>query len=133
MNRQLNNDESLVKHIIPEFALGRRRMTPGSGYLQSLTKENVDVVTSGAVQITENGVVDATGKEHSVDVIICSTGFDTSFAPPYECIGRNGQDLRKKFGDFPKGYFSTMVDEFPNLFCKSVLLSAHTLPLTRLA
>ena len=51
----------------------------GSGYLQSLTKENVEVVISEAVRFWENGVVDEAGKEHAVDVIICSTGFDTSF------------------------------------------------------
>ncbi|KAF7556347.1 hypothetical protein G7046_g6330 [Stylonectria norvegica] len=116
MQNQLGHDERLVSHLIPEFALGCRRMTPGSGYLQSLTKDNVEVVTSGAVRLTEAGIIDETGKEHRADVVICSTGFDTSFAPPYECIGRGGQSLRKKFGDFPKGYFSIMVDDFPNLF-----------------
>ncbi|KAM0431515.1 hypothetical protein ACHAPT_005493 [Fusarium lateritium] len=116
MKEQLEHDERLVDHLIPSFALGCRRMTPGSGYLQSLTKDNVQVVTTGAARFTENGVVDEDGQEHAVDVIICSTGFDTSYATPYECIGRNGQNLREKFGDFPKAYFSVMVDEFPNLF-----------------
>ena len=35
MSEQLNHDEKLTKHMIPPFALGCRRMTPGSGYLQS--------------------------------------------------------------------------------------------------
>ena len=118
MKEQLGHDERLVNHLIPDFALGCRRMTPGSGYLQSLTKDNVQVVTSGVAGFTENGVVDETGQEHAVDVIICSTGFDTSFAPAYDLIGRNGENLREKFGDFPKGYFSTMVDGFPNFFRK---------------
>lgn len=118
MREQLSHNEKLSGHLIPGFALGCRRMTPGSGYLQSLIKDNVDVVTSGAVKFTENGVVDEAGNEHTVDVIICSTGFDTSFAPPYECIGRNGRVLKEKFADFPRGYFSTTVDEFPNLFRK---------------
>ncbi|KAF4463141.1 cyclohexanone monooxygenase [Fusarium albosuccineum] len=127
MKEQLNHDERLVEHIIPGFALGCRRMTPGSGYLQSLVKDNVEVVTSGAVRFTENGVVDETGKEHAVDVVICSTGFDNSYSPPYECIGRNGQNLREKFGDFPKGYLSIMVDEFPNLFRTRSFLSTFKL------
>ncbi|KAK5989781.1 FAD-binding monooxygenase moxY [Cladobotryum mycophilum] len=116
MSDQLNRNEELTQHLTPNFAIGCRRMTPGSGYLESLTKDNVEVVKTGAARLTEDGVIDEDGKEHKVDVVICSTGFDNSFAPPYECIGRNGTDLREKFGDFPKGYLSIMVDEFPNLF-----------------
>lgn len=118
MKEQLNHDETLSGHLIPDFALGCRRMTPGSGYLESLTKDNVQVVTSGATRLTETGIVDESGTEYKVDVVICCTGFDTSYAPPYECIGRKGENLRKRFGEFPKAYFSVTVDDFPNLFCK---------------
>ncbi|PMD30016.1 FAD/NAD(P)-binding domain-containing protein [Hyaloscypha variabilis F] len=116
MNEQLNNDTRLVKHLVPEFALGCRRMTPGSGYLQSLTKSNVDVITEDVVRLTEHGVVDASGTEHKVDVVVCATGFDTSFTPHFECIGRGGKSLKEQFGDFPKGYLGIMAENFPNLF-----------------
>ena len=119
MNEQLNNDTRLVKHLVPEFALGCRRMTPGSGYLLSLTKSNVDVITEDVVRLTEHGVVDASGTEHKVDVVVCATGFDTSFTPHFECIGRGGKSLKEQFGDFPKGYLGIMAENFPNLFRKS--------------
>lgn len=121
MKKQLNNNQELVDHLTPSFALGCRRMTPGSGYLESLTKDNVQVVKTGAAGLTENGIIDEEGNEYKVDVVIFATGFDTSFAPPYECIGRNGANLNKRFHDFPKGYLSIMVDDFPNLFRKWLL------------
>jgi cation diffusion facilitator CzcD-associated flavoprotein CzcO len=93
-------------------------MTPGSGYLQSLTKPNVHVVTESAVRITEDGVVDESGNEHKVDVIICATGFDTSFTPHFKVIGRNGANLKEQFGDFPKAYLAITAPNFPNLFCE---------------
>lgn len=128
MREKLNNDERLSDHLIPDFALGCRRMVPGSEYLQSLTKDNVEVVTSDAVRFTERGIIDGDGNEHVVDVVICATGFDTSYSPPYECIGKNGQNLREKFGDEPRGYLSIMVDAFPNFFCELSLCAARELP-----
>jgi cation diffusion facilitator CzcD-associated flavoprotein CzcO len=88
-----------VKHLVPQFALGCRRTTPGSDYLESLIKSNVDVV-----RLSEHGVVDASGTEHKVDIVVWATGFDTSFTPHFECIGRGGKSLKEQFGDFLKGY-----------------------------
>lgn len=118
MAEQLGHDPRLTKTMTPEFALGCRRMTPGSGYLQSLTKENVEVVTESVIKFTKDGVVDESGNEHIVDVVICATGFDVSFAPHFQVIGRNGANLKKQFGDFPKAYLGITAANFPNLFCE---------------
>ena len=118
MTQQLDNDPRLTKKMIPEFALGCRRMTPGSGYLQSLRADNVEVVTESAARLTQDGVVDEAGIEHKVDVVVCATGFDTSFTPHFKIIGRNGANLKEQFGDFPKGYLGVTAANFPNLFRK---------------
>lgn len=119
MAGQLGGDETLVKHLTPPFALGCRRMTPGSGYLQSLTAENVEVVKKSAGSFTERGIVDEDGVEREVDVIVCATGFDTSFTPHFELNGRNGAEIHKQFGEFPKGYLGIAAENFPNLFRES--------------
>jgi cation diffusion facilitator CzcD-associated flavoprotein CzcO len=116
-------DEKISKKMIPEFALGCRRMTPGSGYLESLTKDNVEVIHESAVRLTETGIVDESGIEHEVDVVICATGFDTSFTPHFKVIGRNGADIKKQFGDQPVGYLGITAENFPNMFCKSPSLA----------
>ncbi|TVY68915.1 putative sterigmatocystin biosynthesis monooxygenase [Lachnellula suecica] len=116
MAEQLGHDPLLKEKMIPEFALGCRRMTPGSGYLQSLTKDNVQVVSESIVKFTEKGVVDESGNEHEVDVVICATGFDNSFTPHFEVIGRKEANLKEQFGDAPKAYLSVTVENFPNLF-----------------
>ena len=101
-------------------------MTPGSGYLQSLTKENVEVITQSVVKFTPDGVVDESGNEHKVDVVICATGFDVSFAPHFEVIGRKCANLKGQFGDFPKAYMGITVENFPNLFCKLIAPSCRS-------
>ena len=118
MADQLGHDEKLVKHMTPPFALGCRRMTPGSGYLQSLRADNVEVVPKSAVQFTEQGVIDEDGVHREVDVIICATGFDTSFTPHFKTFGRNGAEIHDQFGEEPVGYMGIAAENFPNLFRK---------------
>ena len=125
MSKQLNNDPSLTSKMIPDFALGCRRMTPGSGYLQSLTKENVSVITSSVVKFTEKGIIDETGQEHEVDVVICATGFNVSFTPHFEVIGRGGKSLKEEFGELPKTYLAVTAADFPNLFRTYIFLYAN--------
>jgi cation diffusion facilitator CzcD-associated flavoprotein CzcO len=122
MREQLGNDPVLTEKMIPSFDLGCRRMTPGSGYLQSLRKENVQVVTESVVKFTKGGVVDESGKEHVVDIVICATGFDVSFTPHFEVKGRGGVNIKEAFGAIPKAYLSVTAPKFPNLFSKCRLL-----------
>ncbi|PSN63199.1 cyclohexanone monooxygenase [Corynespora cassiicola Philippines] len=115
MKDKLNN-EKIAKHMVPEFALGCRRMTPGSGYLESLSKENVEVMPRSVTKLTETGIVDESGQEHEVDVVICATGFDTSFTPHFKVTGRKDADIKTQFGEFPIGYLGITAENFPNLF-----------------
>ncbi len=74
MRARLNNDERLIEAIVPkDFVVGCRRPTPGKGYLEALIEPNVHVFTKMFQKITEKGFIDADGKEHEVDVIICAT------------------------------------------------------------
>lgn len=120
MSEQLEQDPVLTKQMIPSFGLGCRRMTPGSGYLQSLKKDNVQVVHDSVVRFTKDGIVDGSGTEHKVDVVICATGFDVSFTPRFEVIGRDGINIKDSFGQIPKAYLSITAPKFPNLFRKSL-------------
>ena len=128
MSEKLGNDPRLVSKLVPQFALGCRRMTPGSDYLQSLTRENVEVITESAVEITEDGIIDETGRHTIIDVIICATGFDVT-RPSYDIVGRDNRNLGKEWAEFPQGYLSIMAEGFPNMFCESTSSSTPTHPL----
>ena len=54
-----------------------------------------------------------------MDVIVCATGFDTSFHYPFDIIGREGKLLRDRFTPHAEAYLSVAVDNFPNLFIAS--------------
>jgi cyclohexanone monooxygenase len=93
MRTKLHNPD-LENVLIPDWAVGCRRLTPGTNYLESLNDSNVRVVYGEITQITETGVIcdDGSG-EHAVDVLICATGFDTSFRPRFPLIGTAGESL----------------------------------------
>lgn len=59
---------------IPERILSNYFGKPGNGYLEALTQKNVTVFTTPMGEVTPEGFIDAEGKEHNVDVIICATG-----------------------------------------------------------
>ncbi|PVH93371.1 FAD/NAD(P)-binding domain-containing protein [Periconia macrospinosa] len=118
MQQKLNSDPRLADKIIPKnFNPGCRRPTPAPGYLQALTADNATIFTDPIQSITKTGFVDHTGKSHEVDVIICATGFDTSWLPRFPFIA-NSLDLKDLWGPETgvTSYLSVGVPSFPNTF-----------------
>lgn len=111
-------NEDLKQHLIPSWPPGCRRMTPGEGYLEALTKENVTRVYDEIERITPQGLQDATGRMHEVDIIVAATGFDVSFKPPFKITGVDGVDMHEEFDrtGIPNVYLSMAVPRFPNYF-----------------
>jgi len=91
MKSKLHN-EQLEQVLIPKWSVGCRRITPGLDYLESLEEPNVEVVYGEIDRITEKGCV-VGNVEHAVDVLICATGFDTTFKPRFPLIGATGEKL----------------------------------------
>ncbi|TLD31411.1 hypothetical protein PspLS_01743 [Pyricularia sp. CBS 133598] len=115
MRQKLGNTD-LEKILIPEWSFGCRRLTPGTNYLESLSDENVEMVFGNIAKITPTGVVVDNGKEYPVDILICATGFDTSFRPRFPVEGTGGARLEDLWKDEPQAYFGIAVDKFPNYF-----------------
>ncbi|KAK0655773.1 hypothetical protein B0T16DRAFT_424483 [Cercophora newfieldiana] len=116
MTAMLGGDEKLCEALIPDYPLGFRRMTPGHSYLQALTMPNVEVKTGGVVRFVPEGIELDSGEIIEADVVVCATGFDTSFCPRFPIVGRNGnlQDRWRK--ETPKAYMSCAVPGMPNYF-----------------
>jgi cation diffusion facilitator CzcD-associated flavoprotein CzcO len=93
MKTKLRPNSPLAEFIIPKFAVGCRRPTPGNGYLEPLTKGNVRAVTYEIAEVVPEGIVTAVGELIKIDVFICVTGFDLSFCPQFALIGQNGANL----------------------------------------
>lgn len=65
--------------------------------------------------ITENGFLDSDGVEQEVDVIICATGFDTSWVPRFPIVA-GGINLQDLYAKKPIGYLGVAAPCMPNYF-----------------
>ncbi|KAL4989397.1 hypothetical protein BDW68DRAFT_186427 [Aspergillus falconensis] len=116
MKRRLRKKPELINELLPTFAPACRRLTPGPGYLEALTDDKVDVISNPIIKIVEDGIVTEDGKHHPTDVVVCATGFDTTFTPRFPIVGKNGVSLAKRWETTPENYLSLAVDGFPNYF-----------------
>ncbi|KAF5707179.1 monooxygenase [Fusarium mundagurra] len=117
-NDVLASRPDLLESFSPTFGVGCRRLTPGPGYLEALSQPNVNFITQGIESINEKGLK-LTGPEArqvDVDVLVCATGFQTNYTPPFPVVGKQGVTLKEKFDPFPATYLTMTVDGFPNYF-----------------
>jgi cation diffusion facilitator CzcD-associated flavoprotein CzcO len=117
-------DPELLEKLTPRFRMGCKRVLLSSTYLPSLTRENVQVVTSGIREVGEHEVVTSDGTRHELDALILGTGFHVTDMPFAKLvIGRDGKSLADAWQGSPKAHLGTTVSGFPNLF---LLLGPNT-------
>lgn len=113
MKRRLQSP-SLEAIIIPTTGVGCRRPTPGIHYLESLTAPNVTVVHGPISKIVPSGCVSQNGALHALDILICATGFNTSYVPRFPLLGHSGTNLQDQWAAKPAAYLATAAADFPN-------------------
>lgn len=120
MTTKLGDNTLLKSKIIPRtFNVGCRRPTPGNGYLETLNGTKTTCYTDNIGGVTPNGVLTADGTELEVDVIICATGFDTTFRPRFPIIGLDKKNIADRWAEKAESYISISVPNVPNYFMYS--------------
>ncbi|KAK5169326.1 uncharacterized protein LTR77_005301 [Saxophila tyrrhenica] len=121
MTQRLSKKPELIEHFLPTFSPLCKRLTPGPGYLEALTEDNVDVIVQPIDRVTKTGILTKDGRQRDVDAIICATGFNTHFTNRFPVHGIDGKKLfdeQTTSSRRPRlsNYLSMMVDGFPNMF-----------------
>lgn len=130
VEKKLAKKPHIAKALIPSFAVGCRRLTPGPGYLEALCEDHVDFIPTAIERITATGIQCKDGTCREYDTIVCATGFDTSYRPRIPIVGRNGNNLQDLWdAPAPPHYLSMLAGpDHPN-FVSRVTLRRHFSPL----
>ena len=110
-------DRELRKKVTPEFPMGCKRVLLSNNYYPALTRDNVDLDTSGIEEVTASGVRTKDGRHVEVDAIILGTGFKPMEMPDgLSILGRDGRSLRDDWSEGPEAYLGITCSGFPNYF-----------------
>ncbi|KAI9665674.1 MAG: hypothetical protein M1821_003608 [Bathelium mastoideum] len=116
MRERLATKPEIYNKLLPSFAPGCRRLTPGPGFLEALCQDNVDFVSRPISRIESTGVRTSDGELHEIDVLVCATGFHVSAPPPFPVVGLKGRTIKQHWSKRASTYLSLTTNDFPNHF-----------------
>ena len=103
--------------LTPQYPFSGKRRILTDVFYPALKRENVELVPHEVAAITATGIVDSTGYEREVDVIVTAIGYKASdYLSSLRVFGRGGRDLHEKWRDGAFAFLGTAVPEFPNLY-----------------
>lgn len=110
-------DPELRALVTPDYPFGCKRLVRDSNFYPALNRPNVTLIPREVKEITPRGLVDESGGETSVDVIVTAVGFKpTEFLVSLPVVGRNGVSLQDHWAGEPTAYLGVTIPSFPNLF-----------------
>jgi cation diffusion facilitator CzcD-associated flavoprotein CzcO len=117
IERKFADRPDLRDALTPRYPYPGKRPIFASTFYSALKKENVELVARAVASVTPTGVVDATGSERAVDVIVMATGFRAAdYLGRVRVVGRGGRTLDEHWAGEPRAYLGITVPGFPNFF-----------------
>ena len=119
LRAQVRSRELRAK-LSPSYSLGCKRILLSNEFYPALVAPNVELVSGGIREVTEDGIVTSDGAHHELDTIVLCTGFKVTNHPVLERLrGRDGRTLAEHWSQGAAAYLGTTVAGFPNLFLLS--------------
>jgi cyclohexanone monooxygenase len=118
--RSIVKDPRVAEALMPNHAIGTKRLCIDTGYYEAFNRPNVTLVDLRRTPIEEiipTGV-HTSDELYEVDAIIFATGFD-AMTGALNCIdirGMEGRALKDAWAAGPKTYLGVATAGFPNLF-----------------
>jgi cyclohexanone monooxygenase len=110
-------DDQLRSRLTPTHPFGCKRLVFATDYLQTLTKPNVEVVSSPARALRSRTLITEDGTELDVDVVLCATGYAAAdYLGQIDVLGADGALLADTWADGAFAYLGMSVPGYPNFF-----------------
>jgi 4-hydroxyacetophenone monooxygenase len=115
---ELSGRPDLIEKCVPSYPPYGKRILLDNGWFRTLTKPNVELVTTPIDHFTGEAIVASDGKSRAADIVVVSTGFKvTEMAARLDITGRGGKRLADAWADDnPTAYLGLTVPDFPNFF-----------------
>lgn len=111
------NRPDLRALVTPSYPFGGKRIIRDSNYYPALLGDNVRLIPRAVVDAYEDGLIDADGERHAVDVIVMATGYQASnYLGTVRVIGRGGRELAQVWDGEPSAFMGLTVPGFPNFY-----------------
>jgi 4-hydroxyacetophenone monooxygenase len=119
LNESLGDRPDLLAKMTPHYApYSKRTLRDDGGWMETLKRPNVEVITTPIERVVEHGIVTEDGVAHEFDVLIFGTGFRASeFLSSLSVTGVGGVNLVDQWDGDSRAYYGITVPNFPNLFC----------------
>ena len=110
-------DPKTREALTPQHPFGCKRPLFSDVYYPIFNKKHVRLNTTDIDSITSKGVITSDGLLNELDVLIYSTGFETTtYLSAIDVKGKNGVSIRDAWSDGPQAYLGISTHGFPNLF-----------------
>ncbi len=114
---QFADRPDLLAAVTPTYPYPGKRPIFHSTYYQALKRDDVELIPRAVASVTATGLVDVTGEEHPIDVLVMATGFEAArYLPELDVVGTGGISLHKAWNDEPEAFLGITVPGFPNFY-----------------
>lgn len=111
------DDPDLRQKLTPDYPAGCKRILLSNDWLPALARDNVEVVTARASEVSTDSIADDQGVARKVDTIIYATGFEaTQFLAPMDIHGLGGVSLNAAWAKGAEAHRGITLTGFPNFY-----------------
>ncbi len=109
-------DPELREQLTPQYAMGCKRVLLSDNYYPALTRNNVDLLSSGVSRMDETAIYSGDGQRLEVDAVVLATGFKVPVSgAPMPVRGLAGRNLNDDWAAGSEAYKGMTVSGYPNL------------------
>ncbi|MFX1758607.1 flavin-containing monooxygenase [Rhodococcus sp. As11] len=118
ISAQVDGRQDLLDKLIPDYPPMTRRPVVDNNWYASLTRNNVELVTTPIERMTDTSIVTADGEDRETELVIAAVGFQTEkYIWPTQYFGLGGVTLEDVWtAQGAQAHLGMTVPGFPNMF-----------------
>ncbi|WP_443208821.1 flavin-containing monooxygenase [Rhodococcus rhodochrous] len=118
ISAQVDGRQDLIDKLIPDYPPMTRRPVVDNNWYASLTRNNVELVTTPIERMTDTAIVTADGETRETELVIAAVGFQTEkYIWPAQYFGLGGVTLEDVWtAQGAQAHLGMTVPGFPNMF-----------------